>query len=174
MNRVMVFVDGSNLYHALRTRFGRTDIDLGGLVQKLAAGRELIRTYYYNCIVPREVNTEQYARQQKFFCALRLIPDFEVRLGHLVNNGGVYVEKGVDVQIAVDMVSRAYKNQFDVAVLVSADADYERLVQEVKDCGKKVEVAHPGPCYALRSAADRFIELDDAFLQTCWIRATNG
>ena len=41
--RVMVFVDGSNLYHSLKNHFKRTDLDLGRFCQKLLRRRQLIR-----------------------------------------------------------------------------------------------------------------------------------
>lgn len=36
LKRVMVFIDGSNLYHALKDFVGCTDLDLGKLAQTLA------------------------------------------------------------------------------------------------------------------------------------------
>ena len=33
--RVMIFIDGSNLYHSLKSCFKRTDIDIGKLTKKL-------------------------------------------------------------------------------------------------------------------------------------------
>jgi len=120
LKRVMVFIDGGNLYHGLRDFVGRTDVDLGKLAQKLAGDRELVRTHYYNCPVRREDGEDRYRRQQKFFDALRNLPDFEIMLGHLQQDrSGALVEKGVDVSLAVDMLSRAYKDHDDRAVLVS-------------------------------------------------------
>jgi len=55
------------------------------------------------------------------------------------------------------MLSRAYKDHYDIAVLVSGDGDFARVLQEVKDLGKKVEVAFFPKCHHLRTAADRFI-----------------
>lgn len=52
-----------------------------------------------------------------------------------------YVEKQVDVAIAVDLVRMAYKDQYDVAYLLSADADYVSAVQEVQRRGKSVFAA---------------------------------
>ena len=46
--RVMVFIDGSNLYHVLNQHFSRNDIKFGKFAEKLAGDRELVRTYYYN------------------------------------------------------------------------------------------------------------------------------
>ncbi|MEW6399904.1 MAG: hypothetical protein AB1503_12210 [Bacillota bacterium] len=43
MKRVMVFIDGSNLYHGLRDFVGRADLDLGKLAQRLAGDRELVQ-----------------------------------------------------------------------------------------------------------------------------------
>lgn len=45
-------------------------------------------------------------------------------------------EKGVDVQIAIDMVKGAYKNEFDYCILVSGDADFIPALELVKEIGK--------------------------------------
>ena len=45
-NRVMVFIDGSNLYHVLTQSCGRHDLQFDKFAVKLANGRELKRIYY--------------------------------------------------------------------------------------------------------------------------------
>ena len=50
-DRVMVFIDGSNLYHSLKAFFKRTDLDIGKFCQKLIEKKRLIRNYYYNAVV---------------------------------------------------------------------------------------------------------------------------
>ncbi len=42
-DRVMIFIDGSNLYHSLKGHFRRTDIDIGKFCSKLLEKRRLIR-----------------------------------------------------------------------------------------------------------------------------------
>lgn len=49
-----------------------------------------------------------------------------------------YVEKKVDVAIAVDLVRMAYEDHYDVAYLLSADADYVTAVKEAQRLGKTV------------------------------------
>ncbi len=172
MKRVMIFIDGSNFYHNLKQGFQKTQIDFSKLINKLAEpNRELVRTYYYNAPVDRNVNEEEYKKQQKFFEAIKKIDSFEVKLGRLQSKqDGSKVEKGTDVNIAVDMLTKGYKDQYDVAILISGDADLVQVVQEIKDLAKHVElVVVPGQkCYHLRDVADRVITIDDAF-EDCWI-----
>lgn len=82
-----------------------------------------------------------------------------------------YIEKGVDILLAKDMLTKAIKNHYDVAILVSADGDYASVVQEVKDAGKHVEVAIVDgvSAYALRQVADKIVLLTDEFLSDCWL-----
>ncbi len=42
-----------------------------------------------------------------------------------------HVEKQVDVAIAVDLVTMAFRDQYDVAYFLSADADFVSAVREV-------------------------------------------
>ena len=82
--RVCVFIDGSNFYHASRSQLGRTDIRIGDLARWLVgAERTLIRTYYYNCPLPPDAPEEARRSQNRFFNALHRTPYLELRLGKL-------------------------------------------------------------------------------------------
>lgn len=50
-------------------------------------------------------------------------------------------EKGIDVMLAVDMVSGALRDEYDVAVLLSADTDLVPAAEAVLDAGKWLEFA---------------------------------
>ena len=84
--RVMIFIDGSNLYHSLKGFFRRTDIDIGKLCNKLLDKRRLVRIYYYNAKVGLKEEPERYRDQQAFFASVNAIPYSELRLGRLVYN----------------------------------------------------------------------------------------
>jgi uncharacterized LabA/DUF88 family protein len=172
--RVMIFIDGSNLYHSLKGFFKRTDIDIGKLAGKMLDKRRLVRLYYYNAKVGLKEEPERYRNQQAFFASVNAIPYSELRLGRLVYhnwpNSPPY-EKGVDIQLATDMITHSFKNNYDVAVLVAGDNDFVGAIQSVKDNGKNVEVALFGKertSYRLRMVADRVITINSKFLRGCW------
>jgi len=50
------------------------------------------------------------------------------------------IEKKVDIKIAVDIISLAYENAYDTAVLVSGDGDFVPVVKKVKELDKNLEV----------------------------------
>ncbi len=172
--RVMVFIDGSNLYHSLKNYFKRTDLDIGKLCKKLMENRRLVRTYYYNAKVGIKEEPERYRDQQKFFDSVSAIPYSELRLGRLVYynwpNSPPY-EKGVDIQLATDMITHSFKDNYDVAILVAGDNDYVGALQSVKDNGKHVEIALFGKeqtSRQLRMVADKIIAINARFLKGCW------
>ncbi len=173
-DRVMVFIDGSNLYHSLKNFFKRTDIDMGKFCQKLLDKRRLVRIYYYNAEVGRKEEPERYKDQQKFFAGITAIPYCELRLGRLVYinwpNTPPY-EKGVDIQLTTDLLTHSFKNNYDVAILVAGDSDYVGALQAVKDNGKNAEVALFGKeqtSRPLREVADKVITIDGRLLRGCW------
>ncbi len=140
-DRVMVFIDGSNLYHVLSQQCGRHDLQFDKFAQKLANGRQLQRTYYYNIRQESDSNPNVGADQQKFLDSLYDTPYVEVRLGIWKQRGDIMVEKGVDVMLATDVVTNAYNDHYDTAIVVSGDADFYPALQAVKDVGKHIEVA---------------------------------
>ena len=172
--RVMIFIDGSNLYHSLKNIFNRTDLDIGKFCQQLLRRRKLIRIYYYNARVGKKEEPERYKHQQAFFAGVNAIPYTELRLGRLVYNNWPNTppyEKGTDVQLATDMITHNYKNNYDVAILVAGDNDYVGAIQAVKDNGKHCEVAlfgKQGTSRQLREVADRIIPLNSRFFKGGW------
>jgi uncharacterized LabA/DUF88 family protein len=141
-SRVAIFIDGSNLYHALRSNFGRHDLNFAEFANRLCGNRFMFRTYYYNILQSSSTRTDGIREQQDFLNALRETPYLEVRLGSTKLSQGVAVEKGVDVMLATDLLHFAWNNLYDVAVLVSGDSDYAYALQAVKNMGKHVEVAY--------------------------------
>jgi len=173
-DRVMIFIDGSNMYHSLKGFFKRTDIDIGKFCQKLLTKRRLIRIYYYNARVGRKEEPQRYKDQEAFFAGINAIPYIELRLGRLVYTNWPSAppyEKGVDIQLATDMITHSYKSNYDVAILVAGDNDYVGALQAVKDNGRNVEVALFGKertSMQLRNVADRIITLNGRLLKGCW------
>lgn len=164
----MIFIDGSNFYHALKGSGYDPSIDFSYLCDRLVGNdRELIRVYYYNSPLNENENKEKYKKQQRFFEYLRKLDYFELRLGRLEKRPSGFVEKGVDVKIATDMLWYGLQDLYDVAVLISGDGDFAYVVKRVKDLGKHVEVAYPDrtKLYHLREACDKFILLDQQYLK---------
>ena len=172
--RIMIFIDGSNLYHSLKAFFRRTDIDIGKFANKLLEKRRLIRVYYYNARVGLKEEPERYRDQHKFFNSVEAIPYCELRLGRLVYNNwpnSPPYEKGVDILMATDMITHSYKNNYDVAIVVAGDNDYVPAIQAVKDNGKNTEVALFGKqssSLQLRKVTDTVIDINKRLLNKCW------
>ncbi len=172
--RVMIFLDGSNMYHSLRHFFKRTDLDIGKFCQRILGKRRLVRIYYYNAQVGRKEEPERFKEQKKFFDGVAAIPYMELRLGRLVYNNwpnSPPYEKGVDVQLATDMITHSFRGNYDTAVLVAGDNDFVGALQALKDNGKNVEVALFGKertSMYLRNVADRVVTIDARLLKGCW------
>lgn len=161
MDRVCIFIDGSNLYFQLKESGVKTKIDYHQFSLALTgADRKLIRAYYYVC-PPANPQQESYNDQQKFLLYLANTPYLQVQYGSLEIRGDTQVEKGIDVRIAIDMVSLAYTNAYETAVLVSNDADLVPAVMKIKDLGKHVEYAYLSrKTMQLVEACDRTVEME--------------
>mgnify|MGYP001160847051 FL=1 len=170
-DRVMVFIDGSNLYHVLSQQCGRHDLQFDKFALKLANGRKLQRTYYYNIRQESEINPTVGTEQQKFLESMYDTPYVEVRLGIWKQRGEIMVEKGVDVMLATDLVTNAYNDHYDTAVVVSGDADFYPALQAVKDVGKHIEVAAFDMNLSTESArvSDVVQKLNKTFFTGLWM-----
>jgi uncharacterized LabA/DUF88 family protein len=168
-DRVAIFIDGSNLYHSMKNNFGRHDLNFTEFATKLSEGRRLFRIYYYNVLQEPSQYPDSFREQQDFLEALRKTPYLEIRLGS--TKKAVGTEKGIDVMIATDLLYFAWSGFYDVAILVSGDADFAYAVQAVKNMGKHVEVAYfdGGVSKDLLDVADNRYLLDRAFFNDLWV-----
>jgi len=164
--RVAIFIDGSNLYHSVQNNFGRHDLNFTDFANKLSAGRRLFRIYYYNVLQDPSQYPDSHREQLDL---LRKTPYLEIRLGSTKKTLGV--EKGIDVMIATDLLYFAWSGFYDVAILVSGDADFAYAIQAVKNMGKHVEVAYfeSGISKDLLDIADNRHALDRNFFNNLWV-----
>lgn len=146
--RVSLFLDGSNFFFKLRDPALKiphlTHFNYRKFAEKLAHDRKLVFCGYYVGVVrAKPGNTKgqkMRIEQRKLFNHLiSPLQKFVVRKGYIMENNGVYHEKGVDVQLAVDLLVGAYEDKYDVALIVSSDTDLVPAIEKVQALGKQVE-----------------------------------
>ena len=117
------------------------------------------RITFYDAL-PDDAKGKNPEREQ-YWRAIELLEDVHLGFGALRGLSKQPRQKGVDTLIAVDMVVGAFSSLFDIAILVSGDADFVPVVEEVKRRRVMVAVAASPKSLSesLRRVADRFIEL---------------
>ena len=148
LGRAIVLLDNGYLSAILRDEFGSARVDYLKLSSIICANYHRLRTYVYDCMPyqgnpPTDEQKTLYAGKQKFFNALLKLPSFDVRFGKQRPRGeGVYIQKGVDVLLTVDLVRLSSKAQVQKAFLVAGDGDYVPAVKAAKDEGVSVTLYH--------------------------------
>ena len=145
--KTMVFIDGGYLRKKLLDIKGDEIFDItkfqNELCKRLVTDRsyfhyELIRTYYYDCNFDltdsslSEAYKKKFSENKRLFDRLNGRRKVEVRLGHLSNSTPPR-QKGMDVLIAIDMLSKAFDNHYDIGILFCGDNDFIPIVKAIKD-----------------------------------------
>lgn len=141
----MAFIDGGYLREGYKKLLGHENIHFESLVNNVAWNfqisentGEMTRIYYYDAIVDASDDLQKHKEQKKFFHEIGLNQGFEVKLGRLVKTGsGDYRQKGVDIYIAIDMLTKAFQNFYDVAIFIGGDDDFVELINTVKNLTNK-------------------------------------
>lgn len=177
MARVAVYVDGFNLYFGLRAKYDRKYLWLD--LQTLAAsllrpGQELEFVRYFTARVRRDPEGQQ--RQSDYLDALReRSPLVRIKDGRFQEKGRrchdcgsawtVFEEKETDVNIAVALLADAVRDEFDTALVISADSDLCPAVRETKSLfpAKRIIVAFPPSRQSaeLKRVVDGFVFIGD-------------
>ena len=163
--RVAVFVDGANLYHAIKSYY-KAVLDYSKLLEAAVAGRRLLRATFY--IVEKQESDEAQGSRSfvynlnKFGYKVRSKPlqvheTFSAEGERTVSHKGDW-----DVGIVVDMMRLA--DHADTYVLISGDGDYVDAVEYLQsERGIRVEVISATQCTAqtLLDACDSHMDLAD-------------
>ena len=190
--RAVAFVDGQNLYFAAREAFGYTypNYDVKALAQALCTpnGWELTEVHFYTG-VPDEADNKRwnrfwthklaamgrqgvhiYSRPLRYRNRRVRLPDgseFTFLAGE---------EKGIDVRLAIDVIRKAHRQEFDVALIFSQDQDLSEVAKELRQIAReqrrwiKAASAFPrSPTSANRRGIDQtdWIPIDRATYDTC-------
>jgi len=183
MDRVFVYIDGRNFFYGLRSVDPKyTDLNFNFVkFSELIKGvnwkqRKLKKIYYYNAPLKKEVNPKLFKEQQRLFARLRSNKIVEVKLAKMIgrtDDQGAqrFVTKGDDIWLACDMLQDANDDKFDIAILVSCDGDFLKLVQYVQKLHKEVENAYflGGGSIALRKHCDDKIGIGQDLIEECII-----
>ena len=146
--RVVVYIDGYNLYYGQQEAFGRRYqwLDLQAFSESfLRAGMVLVTVKYFTAITKSASGSSQ--RQQIYLKALQAHCDrLEIFYGHFLAKpkrcrhcGAEYKafeEKKTDVNIACEILNDAYLNRYDCCYVVSGDSDLAPPLQIVKGTSK--------------------------------------
>ncbi|MBM3152183.1 MAG: NYN domain-containing protein [Chloroflexi bacterium] len=174
--RIAIFIDGGYLDVTNRDECFAAKIDYAKLAIKLAGGIDILRTYYYNCLPyqqtpPKVEESKRFAQAQKFHAALRALSRFEVREGMLVYRGSnkkgeaIYVQKGIDIQLGVDLVLLSAKQQISHAAVIAGDSDLIPALCVAKNEGVLIHLYHgASPHRKLIEVADERTLITPGFL----------
>lgn len=88
----------------------------------------------------------------------------------------VGIEKGIDVRLALDVIRKALRNDYDVALIFSQDQDLSEVADEIRDVAQgqggwiKIASAYPSsPVYRNRRGVDKtdWLPIDRATYENC-------
>ena len=159
MDRVIVYVDGFNLYYGLKSKKWRYYywLNIHELSKNLLeSDQNLAEVHYFSTrITDNGRNSQKRKRQKVYFEALETLPDTNLHFGHYLakkqkcwnckTSWRIFEEKMTDVKIAVQLLNDAQDNKFDTAIIISADSDLVPPIEAVLQryqC-KRVIVAFP-------------------------------
>lgn len=172
-----MYVDGFNLFFGIRSKNPKAvNFDVASYVQsRLGSNQRLASVRYYSA--PLLDNPEAERAQKRYFAALRaskvevILGRFQQKTIHCEHCGQLipsFEEKMTDVNIAVDVLADGLMDQYDVAILVTADSDLVPPIKKLKlvKSKKRVVVVFPPNRYAihLKTVADGLYQIHPAEL----------
>ena len=133
MERIIIFIDNSNIFQGFRKY--RVKIDYEKLKYALIKSRKLQNIFLYEGIVyPMSPEKKKWYKDLSNKSGYIIKASFNKIVSQNV------MEKKIDIQIAIDIISLAYENAYDTAVLVSGDGDFVPVVKKIKELDINMEV----------------------------------
>jgi len=192
IKRAIAFVDGQNLFYAARNAFGYDypNYDIARLADAICHKQKwsLTRVCFYTGIPDSlddpfwnhfwTAKLAHMGRQKvRVFSRPLRYRNQTVRLpAGQTHTFLVGQEKGVDVRLALDVVSAAYQGEFDVALVFSQDQDLSEVADELRLIGQKqdrwlkmVSVFPQSPASPNRRGINKsdWIKIDRATYDAC-------
>ncbi|MBI3103356.1 NYN domain-containing protein [Candidatus Daviesbacteria bacterium] len=141
--RCVILIDGSNFYFKLKDLelHNLLNFNFSGFAKMVSGKKEIVGAIYYVGVVRTDGSKrsfKMYKDQRKLLAHLKK-NGFRYSLGYLLKSDGKFHEKGVDVNMAVDMLVATYEDLCDHIILVSSDTDLLPAIKKAREKGKTVE-----------------------------------
>ena len=161
MPKTILFIDGENFIYKVeqvlkeegidKNKIDIASINLNKLFEESLRGFTLSRKIFYNARL--HFHKETSKKSEELIKLQRKLRNTLVKQGYEFIIAGnvraqkidgkiVFREKGVDVKIAVDLVSFACDKKLDKAILCSSDSDLQPAIAELRK--RKIEVVYLG------------------------------
>lgn len=167
--KCIVLIDGNNFYYKMKDLHlhDQLKFSFSDFAKFLARNDQIVHMTYY----VGAVRTDGTQKAQKMFNRQRQVlahlkkQGFTYSLGYMLKSNSGFKEKGVDVNIAVDILVTAYENLADRIILVSSDTDLLPAANKAMEKGKVVEYvgfAHqPSNAMKIRCSKFKLLKKDD-------------
>lgn len=158
MNRVISYIDGFNLYFGLKSKGWRKYywLDIVGMSAALLKhDQQLEHCHYFTARVSSGGHSQSNKRQTLWLDALATRPMLTAHFGHYLQKNQhckkcdeswvSHEEKMTDVNIAAQILTDAFDDRFDTALVISGDGDLTTPIRLVRERfpQKRVIVAFP-------------------------------
>jgi len=154
LERIVVFIDNSNIFQGFRRYNIKADYEK--LKNIITQDRKLQDIHLYEGVVyPMSLEKKRWYKELSKRSGYVIKASFD----KIASNSAI--EKKVDINIAIDIISLAYENAYDTAVLVSGDGDFVPVIKKLKELDKKVELW--AFRYSLAKALKEEIEQENIF-----------
>ena len=150
--RVAIFIDTQNMYHSAKHLYGAR-LHFGKLVEKLIAGRTLVRAFAYVA--------KSKAGDEKAFLEALENAGIELRIKDVIEFSSGERKADWDVGMAIDAVK--FSDRVDAIVLVTGDGDFVPLVEYLQSKGIMVEAAAfaESTSHLLKDAVDEYFDISE-------------
>ncbi len=158
-----VYIDGFNFYYGCVKDTPYRWLDFSKLFALTLRGHEINRIRYFTALVnATRDDPQKRQRQQTYIRALETIPNLTVHFGHFLSHNvrmplamppiigprTVEVvkteEKGSDVNLATHLLVDGFRDEYELAVLVTNDSDLVSPIEFVRaELNKIVGVLNP-------------------------------
>ena len=129
MERISIFIDNSNIFKGFKKY--NIKVDYQKLKDAIVRNRELQAIFLYEGIIyPINPN------KKKWYNDLKLISGYTVKTSFDKLTKTNVIEKKIDIKMAIDIISLAYEDKYDTAVLVTGDGDFVPVVKKLKHLNK--------------------------------------
>lgn len=159
MERVISYIDGFNLYFGLRSKGWKKYywLDLVELNKKLLKDHQgLTHCHYFTSRIRKKGKMSQNMKRQGLWLdAIESLYPATTHYGHYLEKTitcrkcmatwKTFEEKMTDVNMAVQLLSDAYEDKYDTAILISGDSDLAPPIEKVlsRFPQKKIIVCFP-------------------------------